>query len=438
MDAAPRHRCDPQPAVGGIGTVALALPRAMWCCADMADATTLFTPARLGPIELRNRVIKCGTNEGMSRAGLVTDALIAWHREFAVGGVGMTTLAYCSVSADGRTYRDQIWMREAAVPGLRRFTEAMHAAGARASIQLGHAGWFASRAVIGAAPLGPSRMFSPHGMCFSRAMQEQDFSRLRADFAAAARLAVAAGFDALEVHIGHGYLLSQFLSPYNNRRRDAWGGAAENRARFPREVLRAVRDAAGTGVAVYAKLNMEDGFAGGLTIDDGLQVARWIEEDGSADALQLTGGHTTRTPFYLMRGDVPLREMVRSQHNRARRAAMQIFGRLLLRTYPFQEAFFLPLARRFRAAVRLPLMLLGGVTRLDTMQRALSEGFDFVALGRALIRDPDLVRRMRSGELSGSRCVPCNRCIVEMERGGTRCVMREPAASPDLPSNPPA
>lgn len=393
----------------------------------MVDAVkSLFTPARLGPIVLRNRVIKCATNEGMSRAGLVTDALIDWHREFAAGGVGMTTLAYCSVSADGRTYRDQIWMREEALPGLRRFTDAMHAEGARASIQLGHAGWFASSAVIGAAPLGPSRMFSPHGMCFSRAMQDDNFARLRDDFAAAARLAVAAGFDALEVHVGHGYLLSQFLSPYNNRRGDAWGGSAENRARFPRQVMRVVRAAAGSTVAVYAKLNMEDGFAAGLAAEDGLRVARWIEEDGSADALQLTGGHTTRTPFYLIRGDVPLREMVRSQRNRLRRAAMQVFGRLLLRPYPFHEAFFLPLARRFRATVRLPLMLLGGITRLDTMEQALAEGFDFVALGRALIRDPDLVRRMQSGDLSASRCVPCNLCIVEMERGGTRCVLREP------------
>jgi 2,4-dienoyl-CoA reductase-like NADH-dependent reductase (Old Yellow Enzyme family) len=398
----------------------------MCCYAGVAEtAKLLFSAARLGPIELRNRVIKCGTNEGMARGGLVTDTLIDWHREFAAGGVGMTTLAYCSVSADGRTYRDQIWMRPEALDGLRRFTDAMHAEGARASIQLGHAGWFASRTVIGATPLGPSRMFSPHGMCFSRAMQERDFARLRDDFAAAARLAVGAGFDALEVHVGHGYLLSQFLSPYNNRRHDAWGGSAENRARFPRDVMRAVRAAAGSGVAVYAKLNMEDGFAGGLVIDDGLRVARWIEEDGSADALQLTGGHTTRSPFYLMRGTVPLREMAQSQRDRLRRAAMQIFGRLLIRTYPFQEAFFLPLARRFRAEVRLPLMLLGGLTRLETMEHALAEGFDFVALGRALIRDPDLVRKMKSGELTGSRCVPCNRCVVEMERGGTRCVMRE-------------
>ena len=391
----------------------------------MQPPSALFSPARLGPIELRNRIVKCGTNEGMSRDGLVTDPLIAWHREFAAGGVGMTTLAYCSVSADGRTFPHQIWMRDGALPGLRRFTDAIHAEGARASIQIGHAGWFASPHAIGGRPVGPSRTFSPHAQAFSRAMAEADFARLTTAFGDSARLAVAAGFDAIEVHVGHGYLLNQFLTPWNNRRTDAYGGSLENRARFPRRAIAAVRDAAGGKTAVYAKLNMDDGFAGGLVIEDAIQVARWLEQDGSVDALQLTGGHTTKSPFFLMRGDVPLREMVRNQTHFVRRIGMAVFGKLLIRTYPFEEAFFLPLARRFRAAVKLPLMLLGGVTKLATMESAITEGFDFVAMGRALIRDPDLVQRMASGELEGSRCIPCNRCVIEMERGGTRCVYRD-------------
>ena len=389
-----------------------------------ASALAVFRPGRLGPIELRNRVVKCGTNEGMSRDGLVTDRLIDWHREFTAGGVGMTTLAYCSVSSEGRTFRHQIWMREEALPGLRRFAESVHAEGARAAIQIGHAGWFANPRATRAPPLGPSRTFSPHAQAFSRAMTDADFERLTREFAAAGRLAVTAGFDALEVHLGHGYLLSQFLCPYNNRRRDRWGGNLENRARFPRQVLRAVREAAGPDAAVTAKFNMEDGFATGLQLDEGLEVARMIERDGSVDALQLTGGHTTRTPMFLMRGEVPLGEMIRNQRSWVRRLGMRLFAPTMLKAYPFEEAFFLPSARRFRAAVSLPLMLLGGLTRLDTMARALEEGFEFVALGRALIRDPDLVRRMQAGELTASRCVPCNRCVIEMERDGTRCVER--------------
>lgn len=386
---------------------------------------SLFTPVALGPITLRNRIVKCGTNEGMSRQGLVTDPLIAWHREFAAGGVGMTTLAYCAVSPEGRTFADQMWMRDEALPGLKRFADAMHDEGARTAIQIGHAGWFADPKATGTAPLGPSRSFSPHAMAYSQAMTAADFDRLTTAFADATRIAVAAGFDAIEVHAGHGYLLNQFLSPFNNFRKDQWGGSLENRARFPRQVLRAVRDAAGNKAAVYPKLNMDDGFPGGLNIGDSLQVARWLEADGTVDALQLTGGHTTRTPFFLMRGEVPLQGMIENQHHWLRRLMLKLAGRRIIRAYPFEEAFFLPMARQFRAAVSLPLMLLGGVTKLETMEHALEEGFEFIAMGRALIRDPDLVRRMESGELTASRCVPCNRCIIEMERGGTRCVYRE-------------
>lgn len=391
---------------------------------DRDAAPSPFSPGRLGPIELRNRIVKCGTNEGMSERGLVTDRLVAWHREFADGGVGMTTLAYCSVAADGRTFRDQVWMREEAAPGLARFADSMHEAGARAAIQLGHAGWFATPHAIGGRPIGPSRTFSPHAQSISRAMTEDDVARVVSDFGRATRLAVDCGFDAIEVHAGHGYLLSQFLCPWNNRRTDRYGGSIENRARFPREVLRAVREAAGGRAAVYAKFNMDDGFRGGLSVEDGVEAARMIEADGSVDALQLTGGHTTRTPFFLMRGAVPLADMVRNQTSLVRRLAFHWFGRRLIREYRFEEAFFRPLARRFRAAVRLPLMLLGGITRLDTMQEALAEGFDFLALGRGLIRDPDLVRRLETGVATASRCVPCNRCVVEMDRGGTRCPMR--------------
>jgi 2,4-dienoyl-CoA reductase-like NADH-dependent reductase (Old Yellow Enzyme family) len=395
-------------------------------CASPAPASSspVFTPVRLGPLTLRNRVVKCGTNEGLSREGLVTEPLIAWHREMAAGGVAMTTLAYCSVSADGRTFPHQVWMREEALPGLVAFTEAIHAEGALAAIQIGHAGWFASPRAIRARPVGPSRTFSPHAGTFSREASEEDLARLTRDFAEAARLAARAGFDGIEVHLGHGYLLSQFLTPWNNRRDDAWGGSLEARARFPRQVLRAVREAA-PGLAIWPKLNMTDGFRGGLTVDDALQVARWIEEDRSADALQLTGGHTTRTPFFLMRGDVPRREMIADQPHWLTRLGMRLVGPFLLRAWPFEEAFFLPLARRFREAVDLPLMLLGGVNRLDTMEKALAEGFAAVAMGRALIRDPDLVERMRAGELDASRCIHCNRCVVEMDRGGTRCPLRE-------------
>lgn len=360
----------------------------------------------------------------MSRDGLMTDALIDFHREFAAGGVGMTTLSYCAVASEGRTFKHQLWMREEALPGLRRFTEAMRAEGTTAAIQLGHAGWFASPHAMKERPVGPSRTFSPHAQTFARKASDADLERLTGKFADAARLAVDAGFEGVEVHAGHGYLLSQFLCPWNNRRRDRFGGSLENRARFPRQVLRAVHEAVGGRAAVWAKLNMDDGFDGGLTLDEGVQVARWIEEDGSVDALELTGGHTTKSPFYLMRGDVPVREMIANQKHWVARLGMRVVARRMLRPWEFEEAFFLESARRFRAALSLPIILLGGINRLDTMEAAIAEGFEFLAVGRALIRDPDLVARMQAGELRAGRCSHCNLCMVEMERGGTRCVER--------------
>jgi 2,4-dienoyl-CoA reductase-like NADH-dependent reductase (Old Yellow Enzyme family) len=397
----------------------------------------LFAPVRLGSIEMPNRFVKCATYETRGRRGLVTDDLIAWHRTFAAGGTGTCTLAYCAVAGEGRTFADQIVVSDEAAPGLARFADAMHTAGARAAIQLGHAGWFADPHATGVRPLGPSKMFAPKGLRWSRPFDAKDFARVRDEFARAARTAVAAGFDALEVHVGHGYLLSQFLSPYNNRRTDGYGGSIENRSRFPREVVCAVRAAIGDRAALWIKLNMEDGFGGGLTVDDALEVARLFERDGALDAIQLTGGHTTKSPMFLMRGRTPLAELIANQPTAFQRAVMRVVMPRVVRTYAFEEAFFLPTARRFRAAVRLPLMLLGGVTRLSTMVQAMDEGFDFIALGRALIRQPDLVHRLQDGTLDASPCTPCNQCMAHVGVRPTVCPFHEAerAASEPRPTS---
>lgn len=388
-----------------------------------------FSPYQLGPITLRNRLVKAATFEGMAQGALAGDDLVAFHRRFAAGGVAMTTVAYCAVSSEGRTYRDQIWMRPEAVPGLRRLTDAVHAEGALAAAQLGHAGWFANPRASKLPSIGPSRKFSPYGLTFSKEMTAGDLARVADAFAGAARMAVEAGFDALELHLGHGYLLSQFLSPWTNHRTDAYGGPLEHRARFPREVVRAVRvaiDDVGAPVAITAKLNMLDGFAGGLELHEGVAVARMLEADGALDAIQLTGGFTARTPMFLMRGDVPLKEMLDNERDPIRRLGLRIFAPRLMHGWPFDEAFFLPAARQVRSETTLPLMLLGGVTRLDTIHAALAEGFSLVAMARALLRDPDLPRRYEAGEASASLCISCNKCVTEMDRGGTRCVFLAP------------
>jgi 2,4-dienoyl-CoA reductase-like NADH-dependent reductase (Old Yellow Enzyme family) len=221
-----------------------------------------FAPARLGPLSLRNRIVKAATFEGMCPGGTPSEALVALHRRIAQGGAALSTVAYCSTAPDGRTYDHQMWMREDIVPILRRLTDAVHAEGAAAALQVGHSGLFASRSVAGSRPLAPSRVFNTYGLSFSRPMTGEDMARVAGDFARAAALAGEAGFDAVELHLGHGYLLSQFLSPATNRRRDAFGGPLDARLRFPLEVVRRVREALGPGRALIAKTNLSDGFPG--------------------------------------------------------------------------------------------------------------------------------------------------------------------------------
>jgi 2,4-dienoyl-CoA reductase-like NADH-dependent reductase (Old Yellow Enzyme family) len=388
---------------------------------------TIFTPARLGHLTLRNRVIKTATFEGMTPDGVPGDALVGHHRTLATGGVGMTTVAYGGVSERGRTFKNQLLVAAANVPRLRALTDAVHAEGAAVSLQLAHCGFFSKHRVRdGRWPRGPSFVPNPYGagagMPFARGMSEADIAEATADFARAAALTREAGFDALELHLGHGYLLSQFLSPATNRRRDRFGGSLENRLRFPLAVVEQVRAAVGPDFPILAKTNLRDGFRGGLELPDATLIARALEGAG-VDALVLSGGFTSRTPFFLLRGGRPLAEMIEVAPSAIQKLVLRLTGPLIIRAYPFTEMFFLPEAAEVRKAVRMPLVLLGGVLSLENLERAMREGFEFVALGRALIADPDLVNRMARGEATRSRCISCNKCVAEMDRGGVRCVL---------------
>jgi 2,4-dienoyl-CoA reductase-like NADH-dependent reductase (Old Yellow Enzyme family) len=246
------------------------------------------------------------------------------------------------------------------------------------------------------------------------------------DFVKAARVAVAVGFDALELHLGHNYLLSSFFSPNLNHRRDEFGGSIENRARFPRRVVEAVRKEVGADVAVVGKFNMADGVPKGLWLDESLQFAQLLEADGHLDALELTGGSSLLNGMYYFRGDVPMAEFIASQP-KVVGWGLRFYGPKIFPTYPFEEAFFLPFARQFREALSMPLVLLGGINLRETVDRALEEGFEFVAMARALLREPDLVDKMRRGTSTAGLCVHCNKCMPTIY-SGTRCVLvPEPA-----------
>ena len=385
----------------------------------MGVVPDVFAPAALGPVTLRNRVVKAATFEGRTPHGRVTDELIDYHLAVAKGGVGLTTVAYLAVAPEGRTHREQIVVGEDTRAGLARLAEAVHAAGAAIAGQVGHAGPVANGRSNGVRALSSSRMPSPLSMQMVGRASEADLTRITRQYAASARSLVRAGFDVLELHMAHSYLVSSFLAPGLNRRKDRWGGSLENRARLARQVARVVREEVGGAVAVTAKVSLGDGFRGGVTTEVGLEVAQLLEADGHLDALQLSGGSSLMNPMYLFRGGAPVAEFAAAMPLPVR-VGMRTVGRSFLKEYPFEEAYFLEKARRFRAELAMPLMLLGGINRLDTMELAMRQGFDFVAMGRALLREPDLVRRLESGRQASGVCIHCNRCMPTIYTG-TRC-----------------
>ena len=390
----------------------------------MNTAPNVFSPARLGPVTLRNRIIKAATFEASTPNALVTDDLITYHRLPAAGGVGMTTVAYLAVTPGGRTEGAQIYWRPEAIPGLRRLTEAIHAEGAAISAQIGHAGPVANARSNRAKALAPVRFFNPMSMRFARKATRADIDDVVTAHADAARYAVDAGFDAVEIHLGHNYFASSFLSPLINRRDDEFGGSLENRAKVARGTVNAVRRAVGDQIAITAKLTMTDGVRGGIPLDESLQTAKWLEEDGGLDALELTAGSSLVNPMYLFRGDAPVKEFA-GAFKPPLRWGIRMTGTKFLREYPYREAFLLRDAKQFRAELTLPLILLGGITNRETMDLAMAEGFDFVAMGRALLAEPDLLNRIEAdGDAHSIRslCTHCNRCMATIY-SHTHCVV---------------
>ncbi|KUI45180.1 NADH:flavin oxidoreductase [Mycobacterium sp. IS-1590] len=390
----------------------------------MNTQPNVFTPAKLGPVTLRNRIIKAATFEASTPNALVTDDLINYHRLPAAGGVGMTTVAYCAVAPGGRTDGWQIWMRPEAVPGLKRLTEAVHAEGAAISAQIGHAGPVANARTNKAKALAPIRFFNPLSMRFAKKATREDIREVTEAHANAARLAIESGFDAVEIHLGHNYLASSFLSPLLNRRTDEFGGSLENRAKVARGVVMAVRRAVekeGTPIAVTAKLTMTDGVRGGIPIEESLQTAKWLEEDGGLDAIELTAGSSLVNPMYLFHGDAPIKEFA-GAFKPPIRWGIRMTGKKFLREYPYREAFLLRHALKFRAELKMPLILLGGITNRESMDLAMAEGFEFVAMGRALLAEPDLINRIQADSSVQSICDHCNKCMPTIY-SHTHCVL---------------
>lgn len=373
----------------------------------------LFTQGSIGPVTLRNRTIRSAAFEGMGRDNNPTDRLRDYHWAVADGGVGMTTLAYAGVCRSALSFDTQLWLRPAIVPALRQITDGIHARGARASIQIGHCGNMTHIKTAGCIPVGASTGFNLYSPTVVRGLRRDELADMARAFGDAVRTARDAGFDCVEVHAGHGYLISQFLSPYTNRRRDEFGGSLDNRMRFMRMCMDEVMRAAGQDMGVLVKTNMRDGFKGGLEIDDCLTVARELEQLG-AHALVLSGGFVSKAPMYVMRGEMPIYSMTHYMREVWLRYGVRLAGRYMIKKEPFRPLYFLDDARRFRQELKVPLVYVGGVVGRETADKVMDEGFDFVQIGRALVRDTGFVNKMRTEPCHLSGCDHVNYCIARM------------------------
>ncbi|MCH5334725.1 MAG: NADH:flavin oxidoreductase [Alistipes sp.] len=384
----------------------------------------LFTPYKLGNVTLRNRTIRSAAFESMGKDFGPTQQLKDYHVSVARGGIGMTTLAYAAINRSGLSFNKQLWLRDEIVPALRDITDAIHAEGAAASIQIGHCGNMTHWSTAGCFPVGASTGFNLYSPTFVRGMRRDECLQFAKDFGRAVQTAHDAGFDCVEVHAGHGYLISQFLSPYTNKRRDEYGGSLENRMRFMGLCLEEVMNtAARTGTAVVVKHNMEDGFKSGIQIPESIEIAKRIESYG-VDGIILTSGFVSKAPMAVMRGRIPTKTMsyYMPWSSWPQKIVVNLFGDMMIKQYDFEECYFLENAKKFRAELKCPLIYVGGLVSREGIERVLDAGFELVQMARALVNDPAFVNKLREGDMSTrSGCDHRDYCMARMYSVDMQC-----------------
>ena len=378
------------------------------------DNSILFTPGKIGPLTLRNRTIRAAAYEGMCPGNAPSEQLFNYHTAVAAGGIGMTNIAYAAVTQSGLSFERQLWMRKEIIPGLRKLTDAIHKEGAAASIQLGHCGNMSHKRICGCTPVGASSGFNLYSPTLVRGLNPSELPAMARAYGEAVNLAREAGMDAVEIHAGHGYLISQFLSPYTNHRSDEYGGNLANRMRFMKMCMAEVMKAAGSDMAVTVKMNMRDGFKGGMEIDECLEVARTLQDECGVHALVLSGGFVSRAPMYVMRGTMPIRTLTHYMPWGYLPIGVRMVGKYMIPSVPFKEAYFLEDALKFRKALHMPLIYVGGLIARDKIEEVLNDGFQFVAMARALVNDPGFVNRMKTDAHARVDCGHSNYCVARI------------------------
>lgn len=375
----------------------------------------LFTPQKLGKLEIKNRFVRAPTHENMATAaGEVTDDLVAVYRTLASGETGLIFTGIMHVHPLGRSYKYQVGIdRNEFVPGLRKLADAVHKEGGRIFFQLIHGGRQTTKKLIGQTPLAPSSTGrDPMYFVKPKEMTEQEIGEVIRAFGAAARRAYEAGADGIHIGGAGGYLVNEFLSPFFNRRNDAWGGTDENRFRFLEEIIVAVKSAVPGDVPVTVKINANDHTPQeGITPDLAKKYAAWLVKLG-IDGLEVASGTITYSNMNMWLGQVPLKEYVSSLPFWKRP-----IGRLMMRPmvgkYNLREGWNLEAVKMMKPVMDgIPLFLVGGMRRVDHMEEVLQHGdAQFISLCRPLIREPLLIKKIKQGETKVASCISCNKCV---------------------------
>lgn len=392
-----------------------------------------FSPAQLNGLQLKNRLIKAGTFEGMTPEGKISPRLQQFHERIAQGGIAMTTIGYCAVENDGRLNENMMYMHEGIRRPLAAMIESLHSLGTKVSGQMGHGGGFSkNRHLERKRPLGPSfginMLGVTQGMLFCDAMSHSDIKALIKTYQRSAVFMKSVGFDCLEIHFGHGYGLCQFMSPKTNRRKDEYGGSLNNRMRLPLQILEGVRNSVGEHFPIIGKISLTEGVKGGLDYDDAIEIAKLLEK-GGIDGIITSGGTSTMNPMIMFRGGNILQPMLKAEKSALMRLMLHLAGPKLFKDYPYEELYFLEQAKRIRDAVDCNLIYVGGASSNASFETLMQHGFDFIQLGRTLLSDPDLPLQAQRQQTYTSRCNHCNECVATIEHpAGIHCTRFSPEA----------
>ena len=395
---------------------------------EPANESKLFTPFQLGPITLRNRIIRSAAFENMARDNAPTKELQDYHVSVARGGVGMTTVAYCAVDLSGVSFNGQLYVRPEIIPDMKKMTDAIHAEGAKASIQLGHCGNMTHMSTCHCIPVSADTWFNLYSPTIHRRLKVDEIHALAKKFGEAVDFARECGFDCVEIHAGHAYLLSQFLAPRTNHRHDEYGGSFENRARFMNEALDEVMAHAGSDMAVVVKTNMWDDCWNGVSFEEGIKVAREIAKH-KVHGIVLSGGTVSRSPMTILGGAMPIKTLAHYMSMKDLwwlKAVLHIpyVGPIMTPTVPFKELYFMDKAKQFRDALKdidIPLIYVGGVQSGDNCQQIMDEGFELFQIAHVLIKDPDFVKHVRENPHYHAGCKRSNYCVGRMYSKQMKC-----------------